>query len=154
MTTPVKFGLIAGGVGAIINICVSIAIGICGPIFALLVGGVAGFLTVREDQPMARNEGARLGGTSGLIAGGLTTVGQIIGTVGTLIFFQTSGTQPLFGELPSPGDPGAQAIFLGAGIGAGLCFGLIGAVLAAGAGAGIGYLTTNETSIIDSDPLN
>jgi hypothetical protein len=64
MSTQVKFGLIVGTVGLLVNICVSTLLGICGPVMALLAGGIAGLLTAQAEQAATRSDGARSGSYS------------------------------------------------------------------------------------------
>lgn len=144
MQPRTRIGLIVGVIGLVLNICVAGFVGICGPFFSLLAGGVAGFLAVQREKPLTKNSGARIGATAGGIAGGLIIIGQIIGGLGALAYMQSSGATLPFGQMPELGDPAAQAGFYAAGVGTALCFGIIGALLAAGAGAGAGYLGTSD----------
>ena len=149
MQPRTRIGLIVGVIGLVLNICVAGFIGFCGPLVSLIAGGLAGFLAVQQEKPVTKNEGARAGATAGGIAGGLIILGQILGGVGALVFMQTSGASVPFGQIPSAsGDPGTQIAFYGAGIGTALCFGIVGALLAAGAGAGAGYLATSDQPVM------
>jgi hypothetical protein len=58
----------------------------------------------------------------------------------------SAGIQPIIGTMPESSDVAGQAIFMIAGLGVGLCFGLVGVGLSALAGAGTGYLGTPETN--------
>jgi len=145
MQPRVTYGLIAGAIGLVINICISTAIGLCGPFVALLAGAAAGFFAAQAEKAPTKNDGAQLGAISGAIAGGLTLVGQLIGGVGALVLTMSMGIQPIIGTMPESSDVAGQAIFLIVGLGVGLCFGLVGIVLSALAGAGTGYLGTSET---------
>jgi hypothetical protein len=50
-----------------------------------------------------------------------------------------------FGEVPTANsDPALMVGYYLGGIGTGLCFGIVGAILAAGVGAGAGYMVTQE----------
>jgi hypothetical protein len=138
------YGLIAGAVGLVINICISAAIGLCGPFVALLAGAAAGFFTAQAEKAPNKNDGARAGAISGAIAGGVTLVGQLIGGVAALVLTMSAGIQPLIGTMPESSDVAGQAVFLLAGLGVGLCFGMAGVLLSALAGAGTGYLGTPE----------
>jgi hypothetical protein len=141
MQPRIKVGLIVGAVGLVLNICVSAAIGLCGPAVSLVGGAIAGFLAARQEQPATQGEGAKIGAISAAIAGALILIGQVIAAVGALALIQFSGMQMPFGQVPSASaDPATQAIFYLSGLGTGVCFGLIGVVLAALAGAGTGYL--------------
>jgi hypothetical protein len=70
-------------------------------------------------------------------------IGLIVGIIG-LVFIQQSGTNPIFGTVPSPSaDISQQIIYYGTGLVTGLCFGVVGAALAALTGAGGGYVGTS-----------
>lgn len=145
MQPRVRIGLIVGAIGLVLNICVAGFVGFCGPFFSLLAGAVAGFLTAQQEKQSTKAEGARAGATAGGIAGGLIILGQIIGGLGSLAYFQVSGTPLPFGAAPSAAAPASEMlIYYLTGAGTGLCFGLVGALLAAGAGAGAGYLATSD----------
>ncbi|MFO3795818.1 MAG: hypothetical protein ACK8QZ_00830 [Anaerolineales bacterium] len=51
MKTEIKIGLTVGAVGLILNSCVSLLLGICGPFLSLIAGAVAGLLAVRQEKP-------------------------------------------------------------------------------------------------------
>ena len=148
MQPRIRIGLIVGMIGLVLNICVSGFLGFCGPVLSLIAGGIAGFFASQQEKPFTKNEGARAGATAGGIAGGLIILGQIIGGMAGLAYIQSSGLPTLFGQLPSPSSGPAELIpfYLG-GLGAAICFGIVGALLAAGAGAGAGYLGTTERSM-------
>ena len=151
MQPRMKIGLIVGGIGLVLNICVSGFVGFCGPVFALVAGGVAGFLAAQQEKLPSKGDGARAGATAGGITGGLIILGQIIGGIGALIYFQTvRNGNTIFGQVPTlSSDPSALAGYYGGGLFTALCFGIVGALLAAGAGAGAGYLATP-----DQPPVN
>lgn len=145
MQPKIKLGLIVGVIGLVLNICVSGFIGVCGTGVSLLAGAVAGFLTGQQEKAASKGDGARAGATSGAIAGGLIIIGQILGGIAALAYFQFSGTQLPFGQVPPPSaDPSQQIVYYLGGFGTGLCIGLIGLALAALAGAGTGYLGTPD----------
>lgn len=145
MQPRTRIGLIVGVIGLVLNICVAGFIGFCGPVLSLVAGGIAGYFATQQEKPFTKNQAARVGATAGGIAGGLIILGQIIGGLGALAFMQSSGATTPFGQLPDiSGDPATQVGFYAGGIGTALCFGVIGALLAAGAGAGAGYLTTSD----------
>lgn len=144
MQPRIRMGLAIGVVGLALNICVSGAVGLCGPLVSLLAGGLAGFLAAQQEKLTAKNEGAKAGAIAGGIAGGLVIIGQVIGGIAALAIMQSTGTQLPFGTIPEASDPGGMVIFYASGIGTGLCFGVIGAILAAGAGAATGYMATQE----------
>jgi hypothetical protein len=145
MQPRIKMGLIIGVVGLALNVCVSGAFGFCGPLVSLIAGGVAGFLSAQQEKLATKSEGAKAGAISGGIAGGLIIIGQVIGGIAALAIMQSSGTQLPFGTIPDTSDPAGMVAFYGGGVGTGLCFGIIGALLAAGAGAGTGYMATSDT---------
>jgi hypothetical protein len=145
MQPRIKMGLAIGAVGLALNICVSGFIGLCGPLVSLLAGGLAGFLAAQQEKLPTKSEGAKAGAISGGIAGGLVIIGQVIGGIAALAIMQSTGTQLPFGTIPETSDPSGMVIFYASGIGTGLCFGIIGAILAAGAGAGTGYMATSDT---------
>lgn len=155
MQPRVRIGLIVGAIGAVLNICFAGVFSCCGPILSLVAGGLAGYFAAQEEKPTVKNDGARIGATAGGIAGGLIILGQIIGGVGALAFTQFSGAQVPFGQVPSPsGDPSQQVIFYVTGIGTALCLGLVGAGLAAGAGALTVYFTTPDQPAVMPPPQN
>jgi hypothetical protein len=144
MQPRTKIGLIVGVIGLVVNICVSGFLGFCGPLLSLVAGGIAGFLAAQQEKPLMKNEGARVGATAGGIAGGLIILGQIIGGIGALAYIQSTGAQTPFGVVPDFGDPASAIGFYGGGMATAVCFGIIGALLAAGAGAAVGYLATSD----------
>ena len=149
MQPRTRIGLIVGAIGLVLNICVAGFIGFCGPVLSLIAGGLAGFFAVRQEKPLTKNEGARAGATAGGIAGGLIILGQILGGVGALLFMQSSGLPTIFGQVPDlSSDPATQIGFYAGGLGTALCFGIVGALLAAGAGAGAGYLATPDQPLM------
>ena len=152
MKPRVKLGLVVGVIGLVLNSCVAAFVGLCGPIFTLLAGGVAGFLAAQQEKLGVKGDGARAGATAGGIAGGLMILGQIVGAVIALTIQQSSGTVPFIG---SPGsDASSQVVFYASGIFSGFCFGLVGAALAAGAGAGAQYVATQEGPAQGQPPSN
>lgn len=153
MKPRVKMGLAVGAVGLALNACVAALIGFCGPVVSLVAGAVAGYLAVQQEKPMTKGEGSKIGAIAGAIAGGLVIIGQVIGGVGALAFLQYSGVQFGIGTVPQPSsDPSVQAIYYLTGMGTAFCFGLVGALLAAGAGAGTGYMATREQPAMPLNP--
>jgi hypothetical protein len=144
MQPRVKYGLIAGGVGLVINICVGALVGVCGPAVALVAGAAAGFFASGEEQAPTQGDGAREGALSGAIAGGLVLVGQLFGVIVALGLTQSMQIEPIIGTMPVQGDTAGQTVFWMVGLGVGLCFGLIGVALSAGAGAAAGYFNTSS----------
>lgn len=147
MQPRTRIGLIVGVIGLVLNICVAWYLGFCGPVLSLIAGGIAGFFATQQEKPLTKNEGARVGATAGGIAGALIILGQIIGGIGTLVTMQSSGAQTPFGQIPDLGDPASSIGFYAGGLVTAVCFGIIGALLAAGAGAGAGYLATTDQSM-------
>jgi len=145
MTPRVKFGLIVGSIGLVLNLCVSFAWGICGPAIALLAGATAGFLAVHQEKALTKENGSRLGAIAGVIAGTLVLIGQLIGAVGHLAYVQFNGITRVFGAPPSlSADASRQVLYYGGGLSTGLCFGLLGITVAAIAGAAAGYFGTPD----------
>lgn len=144
MQPRIRMGLTIGAIGLVLNVCVAGFVGFCGPVLSLIAGGVAGYLTAQQEKPVTKGDGARAGAVSGAIAGALIIIGQIIGGIGALFIFQSSGMSTPFGQVPNAGDPSMTAFYYGTGFVTAFCFGLVGALLAAGTGAGAGYLGTSE----------
>lgn len=145
MQPRIKMGLIVGIIGLAINVCVSGFIGLCGPGVSLLAGGIAGYLAAQQERLPTKSDGAKAGAVAGGITGALIIVGQVLGGIGALVYFQVSGTQVPFGTVPSASsDPSLLIGYYLGGIGTGLCFGVVGALLAAGVGAGAGYMATRD----------
>ena len=148
MQPRIRIGLIVGVIGLVLNICVSGFLGFCGPVVSLIAGGAAGFFAAQQERLATKSDGARAGATAGGIAGGLIILGQMIGGVGALFFMQSSGIESPFGQIPTlSSDPATQIGYYAAGLGTAICFGLVGALLAAGAGAGAGYLGTSDQPV-------
>lgn len=149
MQPRIKIGLIFGITGLVLTTCFSAFMSVCGPILSLIAGGVAGYLAADQEKPTARNEAARIGAIAGGIAGGLIIVGQIVGSVGALVLVQTIGVRIPFGQVPLvASDPASQLNLYSSGIGAALCSGIVGALLAAGAGALVAYFTIPDRPVI------
>jgi hypothetical protein len=149
MSPRVKYGLIVGAVIMFVNLCVAAALPICGPMMALLAGAVAGYLTAREEEPAAAGDGARAGAVSGLIAGALVFLGQLIGGIGALVFLQTTDIPTGFGAVPDLTETFGLLGFWVAGLALALCLGLSGLVLGALGGAIAGYLAApSEEAVV------
>lgn len=144
MQPRIKLGLSIGAIGLVLNVCVSTAIGLCGPIVSIVAGATAGFLTAQQEKLPSKADGARAGAIAGGIAGGLVIIGQLIGSVLALVLLHTSDLPLTVGEVPAAGDLPSTITYYVAGLGTGVCIGLVGALLAAGAGAGSGYVGTSE----------
>jgi hypothetical protein len=152
MQPKIKVGLLAGGIGLVLNICISGLFGLCGPFVSLIAGALAGYFAAKQENAATKNDGAKAGAIAGAIAGGLIIIGQIISGLAALIFVQALGTGSLFGQVPpASAGAGTQAIYYLTGIATSTCIGLVGVVLAALAGAGAGYLgTPDQPRVIDS----
>jgi hypothetical protein len=143
MQPRIKFGLIAGVIGLVVNVGVAAALGVCGPLVAALAGAAAGFFTARQEPAATQSDAARAGAVSGAVAGALVLVGQMIGAVIGLALIQASGISPVVGQTPGPNAPVAMTLtYYASGTIAGCCIGAVGIGLAAGAGALVAYLTT------------
>ena len=146
MKARIKFGLIVGGIGLILNICVCFMIGLCGPVVALLAGVIAGLLAAQQEVLTYKKDGALCGATAGGIAGALMLIGQVIAAIGTSVFYQYSNTPTIFGEVPAPTAGSDEQIFYYAGSLLGsFCYGLVGVTLSAIGGAITGYIATSES---------
>lgn len=145
MQPRIKMGLTVGAIGLVLNICVAGFIGVCGPLVSLLAGGAAGFFAAQQEKLATKGDGARAGAMAGGIAGALVIIGQLIGGIGALLVMQSIGMKSPFGAAPSfSGDPSVLVGYYVGGLGTGLCIGIIGALLAAGAGAAAGYMGTPD----------
>lgn len=110
MQPRTRIGLIVGVIGLVLNICVAGFVGFCGPFLSLVAGGIAGYFATKQEKPLTKNAGTRVGATAGGIAGGLIILGQIIGGLGALAYMQSSGATTPFGQLPDlSGDPATQS---------------------------------------------
>lgn len=139
MTPKVRYGLLVGGIGLFVNLVISAAVGLCGPFVTLLAGALAGWLTARALALPVRSQLASQGAQAGAITGALMIIGQLLGGVVALLILQGLNVTPAFGRMPA--NQIEQVSFWAAGLGAVLCFGVLGLALGAGAGAGAAYLT-------------
>ena len=148
MSGAMRAGLIFAAVGLIAVIATAFfprpGPVVCGPLLAVLVGGLAGFYGVRWS-----GEQARVG--RGVLAGSLSGLGMLIGAVIVyVVLFNSISSDPLFQEQigaflqqqPDANiDPGALSAAVGiAGVVAGLCFGVLNLLLALAFGALGGWL--------------
>lgn len=138
MSPRIKFGLIAGGIGLVLNICVAAVMGVCGPGVAAVAGALAGYFAAKNERPLSQGEGAKSGAIAGLIAGGLVLIGQILGGITTLTLMPAISEAMNISLGVETGDP----IYWAAGLSTAACFSAVGIVLAVGAGAGTGYIST------------
>jgi hypothetical protein len=145
MKPYVKFGLIVGAIGFVVIIPISGFMGICGPFTTMIAGAVAGFLSAYVGEAPTRRDGAQSGAIAGAVSGGVTLMGQLIGGVLALAFIQTTGTPVFVGRVPGPSAPFHElTLYYAVGIGTALCFGIVGIVVAAIAGAIAGALGARE----------
>ncbi len=144
MRKPWVIGLIAGAIGALVNVVVSTLMGICGPFWSLGVGAIAGYLAGRAIGAVPRRAAVEAGAMAGGVAGLLLGIGQMAGAVGAVLLVTTvsPGARVFGGRVPDLATAGpAEWIGVAAGgLGVGFCFGLLGAMFSAAAGAGMAYL--------------
>ena len=148
MSGSMRAGLIFGVVGLIAVLATAFIPRpgpvVCGPLLAVLVGGLAGFYGVRWSI-----ENARV--SRGVLAGTLAGLGMLIGAViGYIIVFNSISSDPSFQEqfgaiLQQRPDANIDPAALGtmvaiAGAVAGLCFGVLNLLLALAFGALGGWL--------------
>ena len=145
MKVQYKYGLIIGGIGLVMNVFVSTAFGICGPLIALVAGGAAGYMVGRQGDIKNKGEGARMGALAGSITGALMLLGQVIGGLLSLSLVRSATFLGPLGDLLSS-DVGIGEIYYGIGIAVSLCSGLVGIIASALAGAGGAYLSTPENA--------
>jgi hypothetical protein len=148
MNSRVRFGLIFGVIGGILNICVATTVGVCGPFTAIVVGGAAGFFAVRDQIMPAKGDGAKSGAVAGAIAGIGVLIGQMIASVASLTILQNSDFQTILGGSPVLTDGATQLVYYGSGLLFGLCLGAVGIAIAAGTGAAAGYFSSSTSSEI------
>jgi hypothetical protein len=143
MSPRIKWGLIAGGVVALFNICGGMLIGAlnnCFSIFTVsIAAAVAGYFVGQQDLP---EEMTKAGATAGAIVGGINLISQLFGgIIGGLV-----GTG-IMASLNNNAQADPAAFSTGVGIGFGLIIFMaiiFGSILIA-VGAGIGALTAKKT---------
>lgn len=138
MSPRVRIGLIVGLIGAVLNTGVSALFGFCGPFATLIAGAIAGLLTARATRGALRPATTTNGAIAGVITGGLMLIGQMLGAVISLLLVLSGALGLPMGTLPSGGAEQA-GVWIG-GLGVGLCFGVVGALLGAAGGAGAAYV--------------
>jgi len=148
MQPRVKFGLIVGGVSFLVTACVSMAIGVCGPVVSLLGGAIAGFLTAKEEALPTQGDGAKAGAIAGAISGGIALLGQFLGGILALAVLPSL--------MESLGDTFYQQQASGVGYWAGggvmmICMGLGGVITSLITGAAGGYFGTQPQQNISGD---
>lgn len=145
----VMWGVIVGLVGMLMNLVVSFVSGVCGPVVTLVAGAIAGFFAARWEGPGPRARSAQAGAIAGLLAGTLMLISQMLAAVAEVLvlqsaefqFLQAMFTPGLGGTIPSNPTAETQSGILVGALATGGCFGLIGMILAALAGAATGYLS-------------
>jgi hypothetical protein len=140
MTAKVKFGLLAGVIGLLLNIPTSaFACVFCGPLVALLAGFSAGSLTARSEPALRQGDAQRQAAVAGIVAGALVLIGQLIGIVISAVTDLGRGAVEVPPQLSEPVD---QASILVASLGCGLVIGLVDIAVSAAGGALAGRLAT------------
>lgn len=163
MSGAMRSGLIFGAAGLIAVLATAFfprpGPVVCGPLLAVLVGGLAGFYGVRWSV-----EHARVG--RGVLAGTLAGLGMLVGAViGYVVLFNSISSDPSFQEQlgaflqqqpDAKIDPGALGAAVGiAGAVAGLCFGVLNLLLALAFGALGGWLALrNRIPAPPMEPLS
>ena len=141
MAARIKVGLIAGVISLALTACLSSLLGLCGPVVSLIASGLAGYFAAKQEAPMSKSEGGKIGAIAGAITGGLGLVGQLLGSVIALTILP-----PLLESMGNnsysamPGEP----TYWITGFGTALCIGLGGVVFAALAGFGAGYISSTN----------
>src|SRR6185369_10504094 len=148
MSGAMRSGLIFGAIGLIAVLATAFVPRpgpiVCGPLLAVLVGGLAGFFGVRWSV-----ENARV--SRGVLAALLAGLGMLVGAViGYIVLFNSISSEPSFQQQLSAFlqqqpdakiDPEALGALVGiAGAVAGLCFGVLNLLLALAFGALGGWL--------------
>ena len=155
MANPaVRYGIIVGVIGLIVNIFIAGFIGLCGPVTSLVAGAVAGYLAARAVHALVRGDGARVGATSGAITGAFVLVGQMIGGIAALLIIRSTGSAQINQLFEQQNGSAAQVGFWAGGVAVSACLGLIGIGLAAGAGALAGYFATPAQAASTYAPSN
>ena len=162
MSGAMRAGLIFAAVGLIAVVATAFLPRpgpvVCGPLLAVLVGGLAGFFGVRWTVMQARV-------SRGVLAGSLAGLGMLIGAViGYIVLFNSISSEPAFQEqlgafLQQQPDANIDAGALGAAVGiagavAGLCFGVLNLLLALAFGALGGWLALRNRSPAPLEPLS
>ena len=141
MSARIQVGLIAGAISLVLTACMGTLFGICGPVVPLLAGAIAGYFAAKRESPVSQSEGGKAGAVAGAIAGGLSIIGQVIGGITALTILP-----PLlasFGNSTYSNFSGQSTYWL-SGAATSVCFGIVGAVLAAVAGFAVGYISTSK----------
>lgn len=138
----IRFGVIVGVIGLIINIFAATQFfavsDLFGLVTSLIAGAAAGFFAERAVCSATRSAGARVGARAGVIAGGLVFVGKTGGFILSMMSLQA--------KVPAAFDGWTYDSIIRFSFLLGLVFGigLVGVGLAALTGAGAGYFATPE----------
>jgi len=101
----IKSGIIVGAIAFVYLFVTSIAMGLCTPFEAIILGLLAGALAVIFDKPQVANKAVLSGGVAGLIAGILGVVGNVIGTlIKTYVIFTPETVNSLAGQITGMGS--------------------------------------------------
>lgn len=152
MSGAVKSGLIFGVVGIIATSIMNFLFGLCSPIVAAVIGGVAGYFGVRWSMPP---EGIGKGVLAGTIAGVLMLISSL---AFVLIFFNIFRNDPQFAQIINQAvqqqqgganlspDQITTALNIAAPI-AGFCLGLINLVFSLALGAVGGAIASRNRPV-------
>jgi hypothetical protein len=146
MTARIRWGLIAGVVGLFVSTLASLVFAFCGPIVSFGIGSIAGFIVTKQEPATSKGEGAQDGAITGLIAGSIILLGNLVGAISNLAYAQTGKYESIFGPLPDLSSAEGQTNYWLIGIGVGLIFGLIDALACVLGGALIGYIRSPDVS--------
>jgi hypothetical protein len=137
----IKSGIIVGAIAFVYLLVTSIAMGLCTPVEAIILGLFAGALAVFFDKPQLANKAALSGGVAGLIAGILGIIGNVVGTlVKTYVIFTPETVNSLAGQITGMGSSSfdSTSSTLGTFVSLGCCV-ILDLVLMVGLGALGGY---------------
>ncbi len=144
MKPQIKFGLICGIAGLLLNLLLAPVMAVCTPLVSLFAGGIAGYFTAKQADLPVQRMGGLAGAEAGGLAGGIILLGQALGVIIAIALFQ-GGISGVSSYMPAASDPLWLRIFtLSSAPGVAACFGLGGAILAALAGMVVGYTGTNS----------
>ncbi|MGD0175098.1 MAG: hypothetical protein ABSC61_11850 [Anaerolineales bacterium] len=138
----IKSGIIVGAIAFVYLLVTGIAMGLCTPVEAIILGLLAGALAVFFDKSQLANKAALSGGVAGLIAGILGIIGNVIGTlVKTYVIFTPETVNSLAGQITGMGSAAfdSTSSTLGTFVSLGCCA-ILNLVLMVGLGALGGYL--------------
>jgi hypothetical protein len=95
-----KSGIIVGAIAFVYLFVTSIAMSVCTPLEAILLGLAAGALAAFFDKSQLANKAAISGGVAGFIAGILGVIGNILGTlVKTYVIFTPETVNSLASQI-------------------------------------------------------